>query len=89
MTALVPPMSGRLMQLVALTGVLVLGCVKEQVPSHSYRVKIPVLTASPNIINCKDGPCELWLSKDIQAIVRELKAACLAFGQTPEECQTK
>jgi len=32
--------------------------------------------------------CIALLKADYEKIVRELKAACLAFGQTPKECQT-
>jgi len=33
-------------------------------------------------------PCVELAEDDYHALVIELKAACLALGQTPEECQT-
>jgi hypothetical protein len=75
--------------------VLLCGCVTGPGPS-SYRVTIPVLEISPRIVDCtiltRDGTpsqrkCLTLLQTDYQGIVRELKAACLALGQTKAECQ--
>src|SRR3990167_3887986 len=45
-------------------------------------------TEIPCIIAEGRATCVLVDRGDWQAVVRELKAACLANGQTPKECQT-
>ncbi len=92
MNALARRTSGRLTLLVVLMAGLAFGC-RTGPDQSAYRVKIPILTASPIVVECMrqghDEVCELWTQKDIQAVVRELKAACLATGQTKDECQVK
>ena|SRR3990167_10187992 len=72
------------------------GCA--QTPGgSSYRVTIPSLTISPSYHDCwvvrgqarQAARCVELAEQDYHALVIELKAACLAFGQTPEECQTE
>ena len=79
------------MLLASLVAVVISGCSQVAVGS-SYRVLIPLLQANPITVNCAtgsfQGECVLLLKSDYEAIVRELKAACLANGQTAEECQT-
>lgn len=64
------------------------GCATAPKPSP-YRVAVPILHAIPTDYQIEEG---IWYRcyrrDDALAIVRELKAACLAHGQTPEECQT-
>lgn len=59
----------------------------------SYRVQIPELRAAPVELGCRVGGtpdiCLLVLREDWEALVRELKAACLALGGTPRECQAE
>ncbi|MGH2368517.1 MAG: hypothetical protein ACRDI2_09965 [Chloroflexota bacterium] len=59
----------------------------------SYRVTMPVLSAQPGEGTCRHRDalesCTFLLTRDYQAIVRELKAACLALGGSPEECQAE
>lgn len=70
---------------------LTFGCAKVAGPS-SYRVQIPVLQAKPGAVTCRhDGilePCTVLLSRDYEALVRELKSACLALGGSDKDCQT-
>ena len=77
---------------IALTLVaLVWGCAP--VPLRSaYQVSLPPLTASPREILCElDGrvaSCTVLATPDYEALVRELKAACVALGGSDVECQT-
>ena len=56
---------------------------------------MPTLTISPNYRDCwavqggvmQPVPCVELAEDDYHALVIELKAACLAFGQSPAECQ--
>lgn len=76
-----------------ITGLLS-GCGKELRDSN-YKVQIPLLQAVPTPGNCtfsKYGDqrrCIILLEEDFEAIVQELKAACLALGGSPEECQVE
>jgi len=88
--------SGKLGLLVSLAAVLISGCSQVVVKS-SYRVNVPILTLEARTFQCgvdRGGQivlpqeCVALLKRDYEAIVRELKAACLANGQTAEECQT-
>jgi hypothetical protein len=62
----------------------------------SYRIEIPTLRLPPIFHSCwaRDGQgkrvsakCMTVLEDDWHAIAHELKAACLANGQEPEQCQ--
>lgn len=58
----------------------------------AYEVRIPALTAVPYDLECDadDGSvrqCVMLLREDYDAIVRELKAACLALGGSERDCQ--
>ena len=62
--------------------------------NSAYRVTIPVLGAQPLTVPCvleggDQAKCITLLESDYRAIVRELKAACLALRGTPAECQTE
>lgn len=65
------------------------GCATAPGPSP-YRVTMPILHERPTDYQLAEG---IWYRcyrrEDAQAIVIELKAACLALGQSPAECQTK
>lgn len=62
------------------------------VGSSQYRVTMPVLTSEPLDVICHvKGTlrgCTMLVTEDYQALVIELKSACLALGGTPNECQT-
>jgi len=78
----------RLMLLVILWLLGSSGCATAPQPSP-YRVEIPQLQARPADYQLGEGEWyRCYRRDDAQAIVIELKAACLANGQTPEECQT-
>lgn len=86
--------SGRWGRGAILAGLLVSACA--QTPGgSSYRVTIPSLTISPSYHDCwvvrgqalQTERCVELAEQDYHALVIELKAACLAFGQSPEECQ--
>lgn len=68
------------------------GCAAGRLP-WSYRVRIPELRAAPIEVNCLLGgqpaECVLVLKPDWEDVVLELKAACLAVGGTPKECQAE
>lgn len=75
------------MLLVALTAAQ--GCVTPAGPS-SYRVTLPVLQAPPREVTCHleeaEATCVVVLREDWRKVIRELKAACLAMGGSPEAC---
>ena len=76
----------------ALAAVMTSGCASmTRLPASDYQVTIPILTARPRIIDCTahGGPseCVVVLRSDFHALAKELKAACLANGQSHEECQ--
>lgn len=64
------------------------GCATAPGPSP-YRVVMPILQERPTDYQMAEG---IWYRcyrrEDAVGMVIELKAACLALGQTPEECQT-
>lgn len=83
-----PHLHSKLRQAAILMLLMISGC--ETVPGPSpYRVTLPVLEARPTDYQMADG---IWYRcyqrEDAQAIVIELKAACLALGGSPAECQT-
>ena len=76
-------------------GVLISACAPTPVRS-TYSVFVPKLKAAPVYQECqftgKDGvilteTCAKLLKSDLELIIRELKGACIANGQTDEECQ--
>lgn len=77
----------RLTRLAILMLLMISGCAPAPAPSP-YRVAIPILEARPSDYQMAEG---IWYRcyrrEDAQAIVIELKAACLALGGSPEECQ--
>lgn len=84
-------MSGRLGWLALLVAAASSACATP--PTRLYRVTIPTLQAAPAEVMCRsksmgNTTCTLLLTTDYQALVRELKAACLANGQPATECQT-
>lgn len=51
---------------------------------------VPVLAERPTDYQMAEGSWyRCFRREEAQALVIELKAACLAFGQSPEECQTE
>jgi len=58
-----------------------------------YQVQIPTLTLEPLVYSCETdaGPdvCITLSIDDYDAIVRELKAACLALGGSERKCQAE
>lgn len=82
------PLRSKRWRLAILMLLTISACAPAPHPSP-YRVTMPVLEAQPSDYQMADG---IWYRcyrrEDAQAIVIELKAACLALGQSPEECQT-
>lgn len=82
--------NGKLMLPLLLTAVALSACATRPTGS-SYKVKVPTLAARPLVVPCRDNSgdhmCAVVLINDYTAIIRELKAACLANRQTPAECQ--
>ena len=76
----------RLLLLLALVGAVSFGCATKAVTS-SYRVVVPELALQPLEIPCGIHRCVVVFKSDWERIVRELKGACLANGQTMQECQ--
>lgn len=74
-------------QLAILMLLTISGCGTAPGPSP-YRVTMPVLEARPTDYQMAEG---IWYRcyrrEDAQELVIELKAACLALGGSPEECQ--
>ena len=58
-----------------------------------YQVVLPVLKAEPAplacLVNAVPATCVILEQGDYRSLVRELKAACLALGGSPEDCQTE
>lgn len=69
---------------------LLSGCATAGVVS-GYRVTMPVLDAEPEMAECRyegiPSTCVILLAPDFLSIVRELKAACLAFGASEDDCR--
>jgi len=78
--------SGKLMLCLALTAVLTSACVTG-LGQSVYQVRIPTLQAQPRVFECGDRVCIALIKEDYEAIVLELKAACIASGQSDEACQ--
>lgn len=78
----------RLKRLAILMLLMISGCATAPAPSP-YRVTMPVLEARPSDYQMAEGGWyRCFRREDAQAIVIELKAACLALGGSPEDCQT-
>ena len=79
---------GRWARCAILMGLMISGCAPAPGPSP-YRVELPILQARPSDYQMAEG---IWYRcyrrEDAQALVIELKAACLALGGSAEECQT-
>jgi len=70
-------------------GLVICGCTTAPGPSL-YRVEIPELHAHPTDYQTAEGVwVRCYLRDDAVAIVTELKAACLALGGTPAQCQAE
>lgn len=84
--------SGRLGLLVVLMVGLISACGTAGMAPSPYRVTMPVLDATPMAVRCqKNGQparCKVVLETDWAAVVRELKAACLALGGSDADCLT-
>ena len=81
---------------VVLIGGLSFGCGMGR--GSSYLVILPTLTAAPQEVSCRIGPpgqptrerrCVVVVKEDWEALVRELKAACLAGGQSAIVCEAE
>lgn len=88
-------MRGKPVRLATLMLLLVCGCATKLEPS-SYRIELPTIGLPPKHHGCyavtpgglrKPAQCVTLLEDDWFAVVNELKAACLANGQEPEQCQ--
>lgn len=83
---------GRLALLISLMGALLSGCAT-RATALKYTIQIPLLGAAPDTVSCRDRrgitKCIVMREDDYRALVRELKAACLANGQSKAECQTE
>jgi len=71
---------------------LLIGC--SQGPGKSaYVPKMPPLTANPHyfsgriMFECESGPCVILRKDDWDAYKREIVTACIAAGETEEECK--
>ena len=85
--------NGRPVLWIVLIAGLASGCATA-LPGTAYRPSIPTLTMMPEMGQCRfesraSRPCVVLAREDWEAIVRELKAACLALGGSPEACQTE
>lgn len=71
--------------------IAVAGCAHSQGPSP-FRVSMPTIV-TPLTIACRlDGQpeeCSILRRRDFEDIVRQLKGACLALGQSKAECQAE
>lgn len=66
--------------------------------AYQYKVQLPMLEVEPKISPCdlkdqagnvvQSRSCVTLLDDDYKKILVELKSACLAFGQTDQECRT-
>lgn len=76
---------------------MISGC--ESLPAgSSYRVTMPEWQVRPLVHPCRvvnsetnlthDRECATVLHEDLRAVVRELKAACLAVGGAELQCRT-
>jgi hypothetical protein len=54
-----------------------------------FRVQIPLLTQAPAEYVAGGVAYRCYVREDSVALVRELKAACLALGGSREECQAE
>lgn len=88
-------LSSRLMLFGILLGLVSFGCATKAGPS-SYWIEIPTMSLAPIFHKCwardsrgmrQPTRCTTVLEDDWHALVAELKAACLANGQEPEQCQ--
>lgn len=82
--------AGKLMLRLAPITVLLFAC--SPVPRSSpFQVTIPTLQSPPLEIPCQapePTTCTVVLKSDWEAVIRELKTACLALGGTEERCHT-
>lgn len=76
---------GRLM-LLLLGLVAISGCARVPLQS-TYQVVVPELSAMPLEIPCGTRRCTVVIKEDYESLVRELKAACIANGQSKKACQ--
>jgi len=80
--------SGRRALLLSLVAGLSFGCNQTLGPSP-YQVQIPILRATPTEYDVGSVRYSCLRNDDLTALIRELKAACLALGQTPRDCQAE
>ena len=85
------PWLGKLLLRLIPIAVLLWGCALVPRPSP-YQVIIPLLQSPPLTIPChvpEPTTCTVVRTSDWEAVIRELKAACLANGQEPKACQAE
>ena len=85
----VRPWSGKRTLLVLLTVGVASACAPITAGLSPYRVQVPLLHQSPSEYTVQGHTYRCYAVEDAEAIVRELKAACLALGGTAKECQTE
>lgn len=84
--------------LLAFPMLLLFACATPPSP-YQYRVQLPVLEVEPKVSPCdlkdqtgkvvQSRSCITLLDDDYKKILVELKAACLAVGQSAKECRTE
>jgi len=80
--------SGRRGLLALLMGVGLFGCT-ETLGQSPYRIQIPVLQERPTDYEVGGVKYRALRLDDWNALIRELKAACLSLGQSRQECQAE
>ena len=90
------PWNGSWWRLAILVPLLTWSC-SSPTRSLGYAVIVPTLMVYPRILECtttdaktgekEDADCILVYGPDWYAIITELKAACLASGQSADACQ--
>lgn len=78
-------------RLAAMLLITVPACSTGTAPS-TYRVRMPTIVAPKTIACVLDGQrteCVVLLKRDHEELVRQLKAACVALGQSAKECLTE
>lgn len=88
------PKLSRLVSLIVIAIVLLTtsGCASMR-KRPEYKPSIPVLTLTPRSATCltESGlvDCVVVATDDFRAVVRELKACCVALGNSEKECRSK
>lgn len=87
----VTPRLSRLATLLAIVLLMTSGCGLMRTRSE-YRVSIPTLRVAPQSVTCLTSSgvvdCVVVASEDFRAVVRELKACCIANHGSAKDCET-